>query len=210
MFVDARPTNHRVVLTLRRTLTSTRWLRRLVLGYLLAVARLTGLNARRLGDHYQVALPLLGLSCAAATGSAPEYVLRYAAAWPGMRMGKNTLGDRPDALRPNGGTGGMPAGHTTSAVFGVSALVKGCLSGNPIAPPAAVVAGVFTGASRISSGAQIIWQVLAGVLSALLCERALRTDSAPRGAIRRGLAAAALGAGKAMRPAAGGQGSVRG
>ena len=162
---------------------SPRILARLVLAVIVAVALLTGARAERLGDRYQVALPLLGLACAAASGSAPDYVLRYAVLWTGIRASKNALGRSPINLRPHHGDGGMPSGHTASASFGASALVHGCLAASPPARLAAVVAAGFTGASRISAEKHTIWQVLAGVLWALVCERALRSEGASRAAV---------------------------
>lgn len=160
---------------------------RLVAAVLIAVALVVGAHSERLGDRYQVALPLLGLGCAAATGGAPEYVLRYAVLWTGIRAGKNGLGHHPLNMRPAGGDGGMPSGHTASAAFGASSLVHGCLAGSPAVQTAAVLAAGFTGASRVEAGAHTIWQVLAGVLWALLCDRALRATGPARAAVIRGL-----------------------
>lgn len=159
----------------------------LVVAVLVVLTLLTGARSERLGDRYQVALPLLGLGCAAATGSAPEYVLRYAVLWTGIRTGKNALGHAPINLRPSGRDGGMPSGHTASAMFGASALAHGCLAASPPARAAALLAGGFTGASRIEAGAHTIWQVLAGVLWALACERGLRREGPLRAMARRWL-----------------------
>lgn len=198
MTVISRPAVRRLMLSVRGLLISPRWLPRLVLGYMLAVFAVTGFHAERLGDRYQVALPLLGLSCAAATGSAPEYVLRYMVAWSGMRLAKNTLGDRPYALRPGGGQAGMPSGHTTSAVVGASALVTSCLASSPPGQAVAILAAGFTGASRVSAGAHTIWQVFAAVIWAIVCERAFRREGPARRAI--------LGAIDAVRAAIAGSG----
>lgn len=185
---------------------SPRALARLGLAVILAVALLTGFQPERLGDRYQVALPLMGLACATVSGSAPEYLLRYAVLWTGIRAGKNGLGRHPVNIRPRGGDGGMPSGHTASASFGASALVHGCFAASPPAQMAAVVAAGFTGASRMDAGKHTIWQVLAGALWALLCDRALRAASPRRDrlacALRRmgaGLAASVRWAARAVR-----------
>lgn len=181
---------------------SPRALARLGLAVILAVALLTGLQSERLGDRYQVALPLMGLACAAVSGSAPEYVLRYAVLWTGIRAGKNALGRHPVNIRPRGGDGGMPSGHTASASFGASALVHGCFAASPPAQMAAVVAAGFTGASRIDAGKHTIWQVLAGALWALLCERTMRAASPRRDRVARALRRAGEGLAALFRRAA--------
>ena len=171
----------------KRVVLSPCILPRLVSAVLIAVTLGVGLRSERLGDRYQVALPLLGLACAAATGGAPEYVLRYGVLWTGIRAGKNGLGDSPLNLRPSGGDGGMPSGHTASATFGASTMVHGCLAGSPPVRAAVVLAAGFTAASRIEAGAHTIWQVLAGVLWALLCDRALHASGPVRAAAVGGL-----------------------
>lgn len=157
-----------------------RLLPQMVMAVLLAIALLTGARTERLGDRAQIALPLLGLACAAVTGGAGDYALRYGVMWLGIRAGKNGLGQMPVNMRPNGGDGGMPSGHMSSASFGASALVSGCLASSPPGRITAIIAAGFTGSSRIVVGAHTIWQVLAGVLWALFCERGLRSGGFAR------------------------------
>lgn len=194
----------------------SRTLARIVLAVIVGIALLVGPPAERLGDRYQAALPLLGLGCAIATGSGAEYSVRYAVMWAGIRTGKNTLGRRHIAVRPNGGDGGMPSGHTASASFGAAGMVRSCLAGSPVGQAAAIVAAGFTGASRIQARAHTIWQVLAGVLWALLCDMALRANSPARARVVRGLRAVGRRLGFAGRAAAdnvqvsrAGQGAMR-
>ena len=154
-------------------------------GLVLAALVLTALPSEdRIADRMWLGLPLLAAGCAAANGGALEFAGRYALMEIGLHASKRGLGDRPINRRPNGGLEGFPSGHTAATSFGASSLVHECLG---LAPPlriAAVVAAGFTGASRVSTGAHTVWQVLAGAVWALLFERAFRGPRA-RARLRR-------------------------
>jgi hypothetical protein len=53
-------------------------------------------------------------------------------------------------------------------------MVSDCLAGQPVAQAVSVLAAGFVGASRIEAGAHDIWQVLAGIVLGLVCDRAFR------------------------------------
>ncbi len=140
------------------------WRRGIVLAVLLLSAALSGPDPERIGDRLQIALPVLGLGCAALTGGAGEYLLRFAAMEGVLHASKRGLGEAAINRRPNGGTGGFPSGHTAAATFGAATLARECLQASPLAQGAVILAAAFTGASRIETGAHDIWQVLAGAV----------------------------------------------
>lgn len=149
---------------------------------------LTGPRAERLGDRFQIALPILALACSAVNGNAPEYLLRYGVMFTGLHSAKIGFGDAPFNQRPNGGDRGMPSGHTATAVFGASTLLHECGMNSLPARTAVLLAAAFTGASRMDAGAHTIWQVLCGALWGLGCDRALRHHAPSRRRIRTRLA----------------------
>lgn len=146
----------------------------IVIGVLLGVLVLTGPRAERLGDRFQVALPLLAWGCQAMNGQGAEYLLRYGVMFTGLHAAKLGLAEAPINRRPSGGQGGMPSGHTATAVFGASALLHDCAMVSAPVRIAVILAAGFTGASRMDAGAHTIWQVLFGTLWGLACDRALR------------------------------------
>lgn len=156
---------------------SSCWISRLVVGALLAIFVLIGPKADKLGDHFQVALPLLALGCSIANGDGPEYLLRYTVMFTGLHGTKSALGEAPYNMRPNGSTRGMPSGHTATAVFGASTLLHECAMKSAPARVAVIAAAAFTGASRMDAGAHTIWQVFFGALWGLICDRALRFNT---------------------------------
>jgi len=160
-----------------------KWRALLVVGVLGLTVLLTPPVAERYGDRLQVALPLLGLGCAALTGGVVEYTTRFVILEGGVHGTKAAMSQHPWNKRPNGGYSGFPSGHTAAASFGASALVHECISGSPLAKAVVVVAAGFVGASRIDAGAHTIWQVLAGVLYGYATERLLRKH----GPLRRGV-----------------------
>lgn len=135
------------------------------LGMLLIVLVIGAVSAwqpRLIGDKLQVALPVAGLACALAQGHGVQYTGRYLLLELGIKGPKFGLGEAEINRRPDGGYLGFPSGHTAAASFGATALVMGCLQGNPGAQAIAIIAAGFTGASRIVSDKHTIWQVLAG------------------------------------------------
>lgn len=159
-------------------LTSTRRLRCwLVMAALAGLIVLSGPRAERWGDNFQIGLPLLALGCQVANGKGGEYLLRYVVLFTGIHGSKLALGDAPVNRRPSGSTGGMPSGHTATAVFGASTLIHDCVQDNLYVRAGIVIAAAFTGASRIEASAHSIWQVLIGALWGLICDRALRRSS---------------------------------
>ncbi|SMO39173.1 phosphatase PAP2 family protein [Paracoccus laeviglucosivorans] len=157
-----------------------------VIAVLMGVLLLTGPRAERLGDRFQVVLPLLAWGCQAVNGKGAEYLLRYGVMFTGLHSMKQGFGDAEINRRPNGGNAGMPSGHTATAVFGASALLHDCAMGSAPVRAAVVLAAGFTGASRMDAGAHTIWQVLFGALWGLGCDRALRHHAPSRQRIRIG------------------------
>jgi len=121
-------------------------------------------RAVRYGDNFQIALPLLALGCNIVNGNAGEYVVRYVGMFFTTHGLKRGLGDIPLNTRPNGKTYGFPSGHASTAAFGASSLVYGCLKNSVVVKGVVIIAAGFVGASRIESENHDIWQVLAGIL----------------------------------------------
>ena len=138
--------------------------------FVILVALVTGRDPEKLGDSFQIALPVLALGCAVADGSALRLVGRFVLLEVFVRTPKLTLGMHPINLRPNGQDQGFPSRHTAAAVFGTTALVQSCLKNAPSAQAVAIMAGGFVGASRIEAGKHTIWQVLAGALVGWLAQ----------------------------------------
>lgn len=141
---------------------------------ILAVAASAAGLAEKTGDRLQVALPLLGWGCAAASGDGLDYAGRYLVMFALAHGTKQALGEARINQRPHGGGHGMPSAHSSTAALGASRLVSGCLSGHPAAQAVSILAAGFVGASRIGAGAHDIWQVLAGMILGLVCDRAFR------------------------------------
>ena len=158
---------------------------------------LSGRDPEKIGDNFQIALPLLGLGCAIADGGGVQYFGRYLLLEVFIKTPKNTLGDAPINLRPNGSDQGFPSGHTAVATFGASALAQSCLRESRTAQAVAVIAAGFTGASRISAEKHNIWQVLAGAVLGWLM------TVLPLSAYDRGFRAIWDGIGRGLRRIAG-------
>ncbi len=141
-----------------------------MLVFVIVVVLVTGRDPEKLGDSFQIALPVLALGCALADGSAVRLVGRFVLLEVFVRTPKLTLGRHPINLRPNGGDQGFPSGHTAEAVFGTTALVQSCLKNAPSAQALAILAGGFVGASRIEVGEHNIWHVLAGAIVGWLAQ----------------------------------------
>jgi membrane-associated phospholipid phosphatase len=145
----------------------------------------------RVGDRLQAALPLAAWGCEALSGRAGEYLVRYVVMFVAAHGSKQALGEAEVNQRPTGGLEGMPSAHTSTAVLGASSLAHGCLRGSLPGQAAAVLGAGFVGASRIEADQHDIWQVLAGALLGLGCDRALRRPSPLRRRAGAALAAAA-------------------
>lgn len=133
-----------------------------MIGLVVLVALGWGRSSERMGDGFQIALPLAGLGCAVADGGAGRYILRYLLLEAGIKLPKLLAGDEGFALRPDGGRGGFPSGHTAAAAFGAAGLAETCLRHSRAAQAVAVLAAGFTGGTRIEARQHTLWQVLAG------------------------------------------------
>jgi membrane-associated phospholipid phosphatase len=161
-----------------------RWRSALIALVLILSLVATERRAEPYGDTLQVVLPLAGLGCSVLNGDALEYAGRFVVMWVTVRAAKLWL---PEELneRPHGGRHGFPSAHTSSAAFGASYLVFGCIEGAPLLKTAIVFSAAYTGASRMEVRAHDIWQVLAGGIWGLLVERALRRPGPLRSRISR-------------------------
>ncbi len=156
---------------------SQKWKVGLILAGLALTFILSPKQIERLGDRYQVALPVLALGCSVVNGETADYLVRYVAQWSIVQGSKSALGTLPINRRPNGNYRGMPSGHTATAVFGASNLVHRCISGNPAVKAVVWATAAFVGGSRIYADAHDIWQVLIGALVGFLGDRAFRRVS---------------------------------
>lgn len=128
------------------------------------VLLISGRNVEKLGDHFQIALPLAGLACASLEGRSMQFLGRYVLLETIVKGSKYGLGDAPINKRPNGGNKGFPSGHTAAASFGATALISTCLKSSHAAQMVAVMAAGFVGTSRVDAGKHTPWQVLVGAL----------------------------------------------
>ncbi len=149
----------------------------LVLALVLVV---TGPRIEKLGDRYQIALPVLALGCQIANGRAVEYVLRYAVGFTGLHAVKRGLGEAPLNARPRGGYQGFPSGHTAAASFGAASLASACVRGHPLTQGAVIIAAGYTGGSRVAVGAHDLLQVTAGAIWGTGCALAFGRGSRTR------------------------------
>lgn len=140
------------------------WRRGIILTVLALSVALSAPKAERIGDRLQIALPLLGLGCAALTGGGGAYLMRFAVMEGVLHSSKQALGAAAINQRPNGGAAGFPSGHTAAASFGAASLVQACLRDSPFVQGSVILAAAFTGTSRVDAGAHTIWQVLAGAI----------------------------------------------
>ena len=149
----------------------------LISALIIAVVLVTGGRVEKTGDRLQVALPILAWGCAAANGEAAEYALRYVVMYGLAHGTKAALGEAPVNRRPHGGGGGIPRARPAAAVLGASRLVGDCLAGNAVAQSVTLLAAGLVGGSRIAVGAHDLWQVLAGAVLGLVCDRLARRGS---------------------------------
>lgn len=154
----------------------------------LGLIAITAPSPERLGDRYQVALPILALGCEVINGSGLEYVGRYAVMFVGMHGTKRALGLNPINHRPKGGLEGFPSGHTATATFGAASLMQSCVTKAPVAQIAVALAAGYTGGSRLEARWHTLTQVMAGAIWGILCSMAFRKDTSARRSIAAGLA----------------------
>jgi len=155
----------------------TVWKTRAVFLALILAFSLSSKKIEKLGDTYQIVLPVLALGCSAVNGQAVDFFVRYWVQWGVVHGSKNALGEAKINERPNGKYRGMPSGHTATAVLGASNLVHECLTGSPWVKGVVILTAGFVGGSRIEAEAHTIWQVLAGALVGWLTDRAFRRAS---------------------------------
>ncbi len=168
----------RVIERLRRMSQTTK--ARLILLALVMTAALSPKQVEKLGDNFQIALPVIALGCSVVNGETGDFMLRYLSQWGVVQGSKYALGDAAINRRPNGNSHGMPSGHTATAVFAASNLVHQCITGNPVVKAGVILTAVFVGESRIYAKAHNIWQVLIGALVGWLGDRAFRRRSLAR------------------------------
>ncbi|MFO1107056.1 MAG: phosphatase PAP2 family protein [Amaricoccus sp.] len=149
------------------------------------------LPTERLGDRLQLALPAVGLACAAVRGGAADYAGRFAGLLVAAHGTKAILGDAPLNRRPKGGNAGFPSAHTAVAVFGASYLARECGGLVPYAGPVLAVGAAFVGGTRIEAQRHTLPQVLAGAVYGLAFDLGLRS-AASRRALRRTLRSVAI------------------
>jgi lipid A oxidase len=156
----------------------------IVLIVLAVVALLSEPVARRFGDRFQVALPMLAWGCAAMNRSGGEFAARFFGMMVVAHGTKAALGDAEINMRPSGGDAGFPSAHTSAAALGASSLVHDCIADHPVAKGVVLITAAFVGASRIEADKHDIWQVLAGGLLGWGSDRVLRRPSRQRAAIQ--------------------------
>lgn len=153
------------------------WSIRAILVALVLTFLISGKQVEKLGDSYQIALPIIALGCSVANGQALDYTIRYVVQWAGVHSSKFLLGEAAINQRPNGGYFGMPSGHTATAVFGASYIVHECVGKNPWVKGVTLLTAGFVGGSRIEANAHTIWQVLMGALVGWMGDRTFRRGS---------------------------------
>jgi len=157
----------------RLTKVPVRWKIRVIFIVFALTFAMTERQIERMGDHYQVALPILGLACSLTNGQAVGYVVRYALQQSVVTSSKAILGEAEINHRPRGGYQGMPSGHTAASFFGASYLARDCVGGNIWMQAGVFLTAGYVGYSRVQPGAHTILQVLLGALVGLLGDRAL-------------------------------------
>ncbi len=134
-------------------------------------------KTERMGDRLQFAVPIAGLICAFDLKEAGSYFTRFAAGLSTVHLFKNALPDSGINLRPDGHNYGFPSGHTFSASFGASYIVRQCASKIPYIGTIAVLAAGFTASSRVDAEKHNPWQVLFGAIFALIFDRAFQSSA---------------------------------
>ena len=153
---------------------------RMVMAALILTFAISDKQIEKLGDNYQIALPVIALGCALTNGQAVDFFVRYWVQWGIVHGSKELLGTAEINRRPNGKKRGMPSGHSATAAFGASNLVHQCLGQNLFVKGAVILTAGFVGGSRIAAGAHDIWQVMAGILVGWLVDRGFRKTSPMR------------------------------
>lgn len=149
----------------------TKWRIRAIVLAMILTFLVSEKQIERLGDSYQIALPVIALGCSVINGQALDFTVRYVAQWAVVHSSKLLLGRASINQRPNGHYKGMPSGHTATAVFGASHIARTCVGQNIWAKAVVFLTAGFVGASRIKANAHDIWQVLMGALVGLLGDR---------------------------------------
>jgi len=141
-------------------------LKKVLIVLVLGLALLSGNRfvPRRIGDHLQIALPLAGLACAAASGQGVAYLIRFAGFEMVLHGSKEVLGTAAINIRPDGNLRGFPSGHTAAATFGAVGLTQTCLASSLPAMLLVGAAAGFTGVSRVWAERHTQMQVLAGAV----------------------------------------------
>jgi len=147
---------------------------RIILAALALTFLLSPKTVGKLGDNFQIALPVIALGCSVVNGRAVDFGVRYLAQEGVVLGSKYLLGNTAINQRPNGGSRGMPSGHTATAVFGASYLVDRCIMDNTAVKAVVIATAVFVGGSRLYTQAHNIWQVLIGALVGWLGAGAFR------------------------------------
>jgi len=149
----------------------------LVLAALTLTLLISAKSVEKLGDNFQIAMPVIALACAFTNGQVLDFSARYLAQFAIVQGSKFGLGGRTINRRPNGGSHGMPSGHAATAVFGASNLVHQCVSGNIFVKVVVVLSAAFVAGSRIYALAHTLLQVLIGALVGWAIDRAFRRVS---------------------------------
>ena len=150
------------------------WKARAVIVALVLTFAISDKESEKLGDAYQIALPVIALGCSLTNGQALDFAARYVIHWSIVHGSKNALGKADINQRPNGKYRGMPSGHTATAVFGASNLVHECVTKTPLVQGLIILTAGFVGGSRIEAEAHSIWQVMVGALVGWGSDRAFR------------------------------------
>ncbi len=134
-------------------------------------------NSQRIGDRLQYAIPIVGLTCSLEFKEAGEYFTRYALGLGAVHLFKNALPDKGINLRPDGGGNGFPSGHTYSAAYGASYIVRKCANRVPYLGTIAAVAAAYTAVTRVESEKHSSFQVLFGMIFGVLFDQIFRKPS---------------------------------
>lgn len=143
----------------------------------LTITSIITLNQRNtvvLGHNLQLALPIIGFSCSLINGSAFDYFIRFVILEAGIHIPKNTLGDTPINVRPNGKLQGFPSGHTAAAFFSASYIARECVQKNPLIQLYILTNAAYVGYSRVEGDKHTFTQVFFGFLLGLFVDIAYR------------------------------------
>lgn len=148
----------------------------ILLGVVAIWVALAAPNSQKIGDRLQYAIPIVGLACSFELKEAGDYFLRYALGLGAVHAFKNGLPDEGINLRPDGGGNGFPSGHTYSATYGASYLVRQCSQRVPYLGTIAAVAASYTAVTRVESGKHSSFQVLFGMIFGVFFDQIFRKN----------------------------------